>query len=308
LSQLYQLRGRVGRSDRRAYAYLLIPPEEALSPVAKKRLAAIREFSDLGSGFRVAALDLEIRGAGNLLGGEQSGHIEAVGFDMYMKLLEQTIKELKGEEVEDEIRDNVNLRVDLRINDEYIPDMNQRLTVYRRMAAVRSEDELNRLVLEVRDRYGPPPESVLNLAEYASIRILSDRIGLESLDREGAAVVLKFRPDAKLDPAWLFRVVQQRSDVMLVPPATLKLDMKKAVARKPVADGRIPSAGSGKKGRDPVAGGSWWAARAQAGEVAPGFTKDEIMRPAKEDPRADDGVFSRVSGLLADLSGGRSIE
>ena len=135
LSQLYQLRGRVGRSDRRAYAYLLIPPEEALSPVAKKRLAAIREFSDLGSGFRVAALDLEIRGAGNLLGGEQSGHIEAVGFDMYMKLLEQTIKELKGEEVEDEIRANVNLRVDLRINDEYIPDMNQRLTVYRRMAA-----------------------------------------------------------------------------------------------------------------------------------------------------------------------------
>jgi transcription-repair coupling factor (superfamily II helicase) len=308
LSQLYQLRGRVGRSDRRAYAYLLIPPEEALSAVAKKRLAAIREFSDLGSGFRVAALDLEIRGAGNLLGGEQSGHIEAVGFDMYMKLLEQTIKELKGEEVEDEIRANVNLRVDLRINDEYIPDMNQRLTVYRRMAAVRSEDELNRLVLEVRDRYGPPPESVLNLAEYASIRILSDRIGLESLDREGAAVVLKFRPDAKLDPAWLFRVVQQRGDVVLVPPATLKLDLKKAVVSKPGADGRIPSAGGGKKGRDPVAGGSWWAARAKAGQVAPGFTKNEIMRPAKEDPRADNGVFSRVSGLLVDLSGGRSIE
>ena len=121
LSQLYQLRGRVGRSDRRAYAYLLIPPEDSLSPVAKKRLAAIREFSDLGSGFRVAALDLEIRGAGNLLGGEQSGHIEAVGFDMYMKLLEQTIKELKGEELEDEVRANVNLRVDLRIDDDLHP-------------------------------------------------------------------------------------------------------------------------------------------------------------------------------------------
>ena len=167
LSQLYQLRGRVGRSDRRAYAYLLIPPEESLSPVAKKRLAAIREFSDLGSGFRVAALDLEIRGAGNLLGGEQSGHIEAVGFDMYMKLLEQTIKELKGEEIEDEVRANVNLRVDLRIEDTYIPDMNQRLTVYRRMAAVRTEDELAKLMDEVRDRYGPPPASVMNLAEYA---------------------------------------------------------------------------------------------------------------------------------------------
>ena len=99
LAQLYQLRGRVGRSDRRAYAYLLIPAEQTLSPIARKRLAAIREFSDLGSGFRIAALDLEIRGAGNLLGGEQSGHIEAVGFDTYMKLLEETIRELKGEDL-----------------------------------------------------------------------------------------------------------------------------------------------------------------------------------------------------------------
>ena len=121
LSQLYQLRGRVGRSDRPAYAYLLIPPQESLSPVARKRLAAIKEFSDLGSGFRVAALDLEIRGAGNLLGGEQSGHIDAVGFEMYMKLLEETVRELKGEEIEDDLRATVNLRVDLKIDDGYIP-------------------------------------------------------------------------------------------------------------------------------------------------------------------------------------------
>ena len=116
LSQLYQLRGRVGRSDRPAYAYLLIPPEDNLSPIAKKRLAAIKEFSDLGSGFRVAALDLEIRGAGNLLGGEQSGQIDTVGFEMYMKLLEQTVRELKGEEIEDDVRATVNLRVDLKID------------------------------------------------------------------------------------------------------------------------------------------------------------------------------------------------
>ena len=311
LSQLYQLRGRVGRSDRRAYAYLLVPPEDSLSAVAKKRLAAIREFSDLGSGFRVAALDLEIRGAGNLLGGEQSGHIEAVGFDMYMKLLEQTIKELKGEALEDEIRANVNLRVDLRIDDEYIPDMNQRLTVYRRMAGVRSEEELDRLVLEVRDRYGPPPESVLNLAEYASIRLLADRIGLEALDREGAVVVLRFRPDAKLDPAWLFRIVQARGDVTLIPPATLKLDLKKTTGvtavRTPPGSPQPGRPAVRRKGGDPVAGGSWWAARAQTGEVKPGFTKDEIMRPARENPRADDGVFVRVGGLLRELSGGLSI-
>src|SRR6185312_10973062 len=125
LSQLYQLRGRVGRSDRPAYAYLLIPPEDNLSPIAKKRLAAIKEFSDLGSGFRVAALDLEIRGAGNLLGGEQSGQIDAVGFEMYMKLLEQTVRELKGEELEPDTRANVNLHIDVRIDAAYVPDMNQ---------------------------------------------------------------------------------------------------------------------------------------------------------------------------------------
>jgi transcription-repair coupling factor (superfamily II helicase) len=308
LAQLYQLRGRVGRSDRRAYAYLLVPPDESLSPVAKKRLAAIREFSDLGSGFRVAAMDLEIRGAGNLLGGEQSGQIDAVGFDTYMKLLEETIRELKGEEIEDEVRANVNLRVDLRIDDSYIPDMNQRLTVYRRMAAVRSHDELRRIVEEVRDRYGTPPESVLNLAEYASIRLLADAIGLDSLDREGQTVVLKFRPDAKLDPTRLFRLVQERGDLKLVPPATLKLDLSGPIVRAAPAapsvrtGGRITRSSLSKRGKDPVASGSWWAARAQAGEVTAGFTKEEILKPPKEDPRGEAGVFTRVSLLLSELS------
>ncbi len=301
LSQLYQLRGRVGRSDRRAYAYLMIPPEDSLSQVAKKRLAAIREFSDLGSGFRVAALDLEIRGAGNLLGGEQSGHIDAVGFDMYMKLLEETIKELKGEDVQDEVRANVNLHVDLRIDDAYVPDMNQRLTVYRRIAAVRTDEELDRLVEEIRDRYGPPPDSVLNLSEYAAIRLMADRLGLESLDREGPTVVLKFRPDAKLDPAWLFRVVQQRGDIVLIPPATVKLDLKHTQKRA------VPAPPGRRKGADPVAAGSWWAARAQAGEVAPGFSRTEILRPALEDPRSEGGLFARVLELLRELSGGISI-
>src|ERR1700748_1841091 len=153
LSQLYQLRGRVGRSDRPAYAYLLIPPEENLSPVAKKRLAAIKEFSDLGSGFRVAALDLEIRGAGNLLGGEQSGHIDTVGFEMYMKLLEQAVRELKGEEIEDDVRATVNLGVALRIDETYVPDMNQRLMLYRKVAAARKEAEIDKVLDEAVDRY-----------------------------------------------------------------------------------------------------------------------------------------------------------
>src|SRR5216110_2981604 len=228
LSQLYQLRGRVGRSDRPAYAYLLIPPEDNLSPVAKKRLAAIKEFSDLGSGFRVAALDLEIRGACNLLGGEQSGHIDTVGFEMYMKLLEQTVRELKGEDIEDDVRATVNLGVDLRIDESYVHDMNQRLMLYRKVAAARREDEIDRVLEEAADRYGPPPDSVLNLADYGRIRVMADKLGIDSIDREARIVVLKFRPQAKVDPVRLVTLVRQRPELTLVPPAALRLTLDMA--------------------------------------------------------------------------------
>ena len=318
LSQLYQLRGRVGRSDRPAYAYLLIPPEESLSPVAKKRLAAIKEFSDLGSGFRVAALDLEIRGAGNLLGGEQSGHMETVGFETYTKLLEETVRELKGEEIEDDIRATVNLRVDLKIDEAYIPDMNQRLMVYRRIASARSEDELERAVAEVRDRYGPPPESILNLADYGRIRVMADQLGLETIDREGDRVVFRFGPKTPLDPARLVTFLERRKDVTLVPPAGMRLDLKagtarveqvrrvRRVSRVGRSDGSPGRGGPGpaRRGRGPaeaVAPASWWTARATAGEVTAGFTKAEILKPKAEDPRGPSGVFTRVGGLLSEL-------
>jgi transcription-repair coupling factor (superfamily II helicase) len=316
LSQLYQLRGRVGRSDRPAYAYLLIPPEESLSPIARKRLAAIKEFSDLGSGFRVAALDLEIRGAGNLLGGEQSGHIETVGFEMYMKLLEQAVRELKGEEIEDDVRAAVSLGVDLRIDEDYVSDMAQRLMLYRKVAAARREDELERTLDEIRDRYGPMPDSVLNLADYGRIRIMADRLGLESIDRQGPLVVLKFRADPGSrapDPGRLVAVVHDRADVALAPPATLKLDLKKRMGVGDLGLGKKPKPGSGSapKGRTPSPhplrptphAPSWWTARATAGAVQPGFTKEEILKPVKPDPRGPDGVFTRVGGLLADLLG-----
>jgi transcription-repair coupling factor (superfamily II helicase) len=289
LSQLYQLRGRVGRSDRPAYAYLLIPPEDNLSPVAKKRLAAIKEFSDLGSGFRVAALDLEIRGAGNLLGGEQSGQIDTVGFEMYMKLLEQTVRELKGEDVEDDIRATVNLGIDLRIDESYVPDMNQRLMLYRKVAAARTETEIDRVLDEATDRYGPLPLSVLNLADYGRIRVMADRLGVESVDREARTVVLKFRPQAKADPVRLVALVRQRGDLTLVPPAALKinLDGAQGPANRP--------APRNQRGR------SWWTARAKETEVRPGFTKQEMTRVAKDDPRAAGGVFERVGGVLSEL-------
>ncbi|HXE80962.1 MAG TPA: transcription-repair coupling factor [Vicinamibacterales bacterium] len=308
LAQLYQLRGRVGRSDRPAYAYLLIPPEDNLSPIAKKRLAAIREFSDLGSGFRVAALDLEIRGAGNLLGGEQSGHIDAVGFELYMKLLEQTVRELKGEEVEDDVRAVVNLRVDLKIDETYIPDMNQRLMVYRQIASARSEAELGRVLDELRDRYGAPPPSVLNLAEYGRIRVMADRLGVETIDREGSAVLFKFRANARVQPERLVGLVQRRTEISLVPPSSLRLDLKAppSLPREAVVRGagRVPSGGlrAGAPRRQEQTA-SWWTARAKAGAVTPGFSREEILKPAPEDPRAENGVFTRVGALLSELLG-----
>jgi transcription-repair coupling factor (superfamily II helicase) len=301
LSQLYQLRGRVGRSDRPAYAYLLIPPEEALSPVARKRLSAIREFSDLGSGFRVAALDLEIRGAGNLLGGEQSGHIDAVGFEMYMKLLEETIRELKGDDLEDDVRSTVNLRIDFRIDEGYVPDMNQRLMIYRRIAAARSEDELTRIMEEMRDRYGPPPLPVLNLADYGRIRVLADALRVESIEREGALVVFRFREKAKVDPVRLVRLVRERSDLQLIPPVSLKLDLKKPPAAAPAAGAAALKQAHQTSRRRPKAEPAWWTARATAGEVTAGFSKAEILKPKEEDPRAPGGVLERVSDLLEEL-------
>lgn len=316
LSQLYQLRGRVGRSDRAAYAYLLIPPEEALSPVARKRLAAMKEFSDLGSGFRVAALDLEIRGAGNLLGGEQSGTIDAVGFEMYMKLLEETIRELKGEDLEDDVRATVNLKVDFRLDDQYVPDMNQRLMIYRRMAGARSEEEIAKNVDEVRDRYGPPPTAVLNLADFARIRVLADHLGIETVDRDGPLVVFKFRDKAKVDPMRLIGLVQDRADLTLLPPSTVKLNLRADPTAPPKGvpygqdPGRAPQPALGRAplygvparpAAKPKRAPAWWTARATAGEVTPGFTKAEILKAAPDDPRAPDGVLAKVTEFLEDL-------
>jgi transcription-repair coupling factor (superfamily II helicase) len=307
LSQLYQLRGRVGRSDRPAYAYLLIPPEDSLSPIAKKRLAAIKEFSDLGSGFRVAALDLEIRGAGNLLGGEQSGHMDTVGFEMYLKLLEETVRELKGEDIEDDVRANVNLRVDLRIDETYVPDMNQRLMLYRKIAAARRFEEIERVIAEAVDRYGPLPDSVRNLADYGQIRIMADRLGIESIDREGRTVVIKFGARTKLDPIRLVTLVQQRSDLMLAPPSAVKLDLGGGTPppkpQSPPMRSVPPRSRQerGKRTKETGAPPSWWTTRAKAGGVTPGFSREALLRPTPVDPRVPGGVFDRVGGLLSNL-------
>jgi transcription-repair coupling factor (superfamily II helicase) len=225
LSQLYQLRGRVGRSNRRAYAYLLIPGEDALTEIARKRLAAIREFSDLGAGFRIAALDLELRGAGNLLGGEQSGHINAVGFDLYTQMLERTVRELKGQPIEDDTSAAINLGVDIRIPEDFIYDMSQRLRTYKRISSSESDEELADIHAEIQDRYGPIPESVENLFEFARLRREASRLAVLSIDREGERLAVKFSEKAKIDPEKLIAMVSEGRAVF-TPSGVLRINLQ----------------------------------------------------------------------------------
>ena len=217
LAQLYQLRGRVGRSDRRAYAHLLVPPDTVLSEIARKRLAAIREFSDLGAGFRIAALDLELRGAGNLLGGEQSGHIQAVGLDLYVKLLEQTILELKGEAPTDAVRASLNLRTGLRIPPEYVPETHQRMSLYKRLSQMRTAEAMTALREEIEDRYGAPPRDVRELLEYAALRLRAEALGIQQVDLVSRGLEVRFGPEPALGPPALVALVRSLPGAALRP-------------------------------------------------------------------------------------------
>jgi transcription-repair coupling factor (superfamily II helicase) len=178
--------------------------------------------------------------------------------------------------------------------------------LYRKVAAARHEEELDRVLEEAIDRYGPLPDSLLNLADYGRIRVMADRLGVDAIDREGRIVVLKFRPQARVDPVRLVALVRQRPELTLVPPAALKLDIGRAEgeglrAQSTRASSPLPSALGPRRGSSRSPAPSWWTARARAGEVKPGFTKADILRAAKEDPRAPGGVFERVGGLLSDL-------
>jgi transcription-repair coupling factor (superfamily II helicase) len=223
LSQLYQLRGRVGRSSRRAYAYLLIPGETELSPIARRRLAAIREFSDLGAGFRIAALDLELRGAGNLLGGQQSGHMDALGFDLYTQMLERTVAELRGDQVEDETSVTLNLGVDVAIPEDYISDMGQRLRTYKRVSSARDDATLMSIRNETADRYGRIPVSVERLFDYARLRRLAEETGILSIDKTPDGAALKFSEKARIFPEKLGDFVATHEGTVFTPTGVLKL-------------------------------------------------------------------------------------
>ncbi|MGB8472969.1 MAG: transcription-repair coupling factor [Candidatus Acidiferrum sp.] len=224
LAELYQLRGRVGRSHQRAYAYLLVPPDTSLSDIARKRLSAMKEFSELGAGFRIAALDLELRGAGNMLGRQQHGHIEAIGFDMYCQMLERAVSKLKGEESVPELRTTLSLGLDVRIPENYIPSENLRLRTYKRISSVASEDEKQDVRRELADRFGAPPSTVENLLEYAVLKSMCERLRISAVERQGSRVAIRFHAETTLDPATLVKVVRSRKGIKLDPSGVLWLE------------------------------------------------------------------------------------
>ncbi len=270
LSELYQLRGRVGRSNRRAYSYLLIPPETELTEIARRRLAALKEFSDLGAGFKIAALDLELRGAGNMLGGEQSGHIEAIGFELYTTMLEEAVRKMKGEEeAPAHATTTINLGISVRIDSDYIPEENQRLRMYKRIAGSQTQAELAEVRDELQDRYGTPPEAVLNLLAAGEIRLRCEQLGISQLDRKRTQIELpnpngnrkqpiksfvemlhvKFAavnagPDelakAAIDPATLMKLVSRNAKrgAQFTPQGTLRWPLPSAKAEDVLSETR----------------------------------------------------------------------
>jgi transcription-repair coupling factor (superfamily II helicase) len=223
LSELYQLRGRVGRSNRRAYCYLFVEPDTELTEIARKRLAALKEFSDLGAGFKIAALDLELRGAGNLLGGEQHGHINAIGFDMYVRMLEDTVRELRGEEVAPEIHSALNLGLDLRIPSGYVTDENQRLRAYKRIAQAIDLAEREKVEQELADRYGPVPDDVRHLLRYSGIKTAAEKIGIEAIDRRHTVLNVKFHEETRVDGEKLMALVSGTPGAQFTPAGVLRL-------------------------------------------------------------------------------------
>ena len=226
LSQLYQLRGRVGRSDRLAFCYLLVPSDRVLSSDARKRLSAIQEFSDLGAGFRIAARDLEIRGAGNILGGEQSGQIAAVGFEMYTKLLEETIREMKGERIEEEIETSMNLGVDIYIPKNYIGDENIRMTFYKKIASAQSDSRIDDLRNELRDRFGALPANVENLLHFVRVKRFAQQLGVISIVRDGARGIAKLSQSARVDPNKLLQLIGANPQVKFSPNGVLSFPLQ----------------------------------------------------------------------------------
>ena len=209
LSQLYQLRGRVGRANRTAYAFLMYKRDKMLKEIAEKRLQAIKEYTEFGSGFKIAMKDLEIRGAGNILGQKQHGHMEAVGYDLYCKMLDEAIKRQKGSQKEESFETSVEINVDAYIPDTYVKNEALKLDIYKRIAGIETEAEAEDISEELLDRFGPVPKSVTNLIDISRIRILAHKVYVTEV--EGKKRFLKFSifEKAKLNPEHMSRLLEQ---------------------------------------------------------------------------------------------------
>ena len=216
LAQLYQIRGRVGRAGRRAYAYLFYPHRAALTDTAVTRLAAISEMTQLGSGTKVAMRDLEIRGAGNILGAEQSGHITAVGYEMYCQLLEVAVKRAKGEKVEEVRRADVQLELAAFIPNAYVPTETQRIALYRQLRRAATAQRLAEVAAEVADMYGPLPEEVRRLVDLEEVRVAGGRAGLGSTHRKGADLTITLEDMAVLGPLFSASADRELRDAGIV--------------------------------------------------------------------------------------------
>jgi len=226
LADLYQLRGRVGRSNRRAYAYFLVAAEEALTPIARRRLAALKEFSELGAGFRLAALDLELRGAGNLLGAEQHGHLNAIGIDLYLKMLEQTVEELKGAPQRIDVRTSLNLGLDIKIPHDYVADEGQRLRLYKRISSLATPEARTELESELNDRYGPIPPSVSNLLSYGLLKSAAEQLLVQSIERKADEIWMRFHEKTPVEPVRITTFVRRRREASLRPDGMLRFKLR----------------------------------------------------------------------------------
>ncbi|MBX3319554.1 MAG: transcription-repair coupling factor [Nitrospira sp.] len=227
LAQLYQLRGRVGRGGEQAYAYFLIPDEGTLTGDAQKRLIAIQQFTELGSGFRIAAADLEIRGAGNLLGKQQSGHIAAIGLDLYMQMVEQAVQRLKGQIVEEEPDPTLQLPVSAFIPEQYVADPHQRLSFYKRLTACDQVGELALLHGEMQDRYGPAPEPVERLLEVMQLRTHAKRLRLAAIEVHGQSAKIVLQPKATIPESAIHRLMDQlKKRLRFLSPLSFELQLR----------------------------------------------------------------------------------
>ncbi|HET7754368.1 MAG TPA: TRCF domain-containing protein, partial [Anaeromyxobacteraceae bacterium] len=288
LAQLYQIRGRVGRSRERAYAYLLVPARRPVTKDAQKRLEALQRFTELGAGFHIASHDLEIRGAGNLLGKDQSGQIEAVGFDLYTQLMDEAVRELKGEPPREDIDPDVQLPVPALIPDAYMPDVHQRLYFYKRFAQASTDEDLDEVRAEIIDRFGDPPGEVDALCEVMQVKVRLRALRIRALEAAPGRLVFTLGDQAALDPFQLAKRVQQSQGAWRLTP-----EMKLVVTANGATGPASPTA-KPVRGKAAIRAATQQAVKAAVAAVAG-------PSPAQEEAKARE-ILGAVKTVLADLA------